>query len=88
MQYLLSFFIIYFLNKSKWNILLKGKNDSPRIRCAKVMNRPKFDTNQDTYRKVATIKKMKKLHNTHTTKWVSPQMMKIKGNGHKMRRQP
>ena len=63
------------------------KDNSLRTRCAKMMNHPKSDTNQGTYEK-DTITGKKKLHNTHTIEWMSPPIMKTKGNRYKMRRQP
>jgi len=50
------------------------------------MNHPKSDTNQGTYEKDTLTEK--KLYNTHTTKWMSPPIMKTKCNRYKIRRQP
>jgi len=60
--------MIFFLNKSKWNILLKRKVIHPTQDVLTVMNQ-----SNGTYQEVATTKKeITKLHDTHTGEWVSP----------------
>jgi len=77
---------IFFLNKLKWNILLKRKNNSSRTRCAKLMNHPNLLQTRAPMK--GYHHKTRKLHNIHTTKRVSPPVMITKSNRNKMRRQP
>jgi len=70
--------------------IAQKQGDSPRTRCAKMMNHLKSVTTPQHLIRMSPPKNKAPngLHDTHTKKWMSPPIMKTKSNRLKVGREP